>query len=126
MWTYQQATGFLIAPNGARLVPAGYAGWGVGKNNPSLQSLEFVGPIPQGVYEAGEPEDSIRLGKFAIPLVPRAENEMYGRSGFFMHGDSLDNPGNASDGCIVQSYEHRVMFWDSTDHVLQVVSGILT
>lgn len=34
-------------------------------------------------------------------LTPYVENQMCGRDGFMIHGDSSAHPGEASDGCIV-------------------------
>ena len=36
-----------------------------------------------------------------MPLIPDPANQMHGRSGFFLHADSVGNPGSASEGCIV-------------------------
>ena len=56
-----------------------------------------------------------------LPLTPFKVNNMYGREGFFIHGDSIDNPGNASNGCIVLNRQWRVMIAQSADDVLVVV-----
>ena len=37
----------------------------------------------------------------AMPLIPDPANQMHGRSGFFIHADSIADPGSASEGCIV-------------------------
>ena len=36
-----------------------------------------------------------------MPLIPSPTNEMFGRSEFLIHGDSLEHPGAASEGCII-------------------------
>jgi hypothetical protein len=59
------------------------------------------GPLPTGSYTIGPAEDSVKLGPVAMPLVPDPANQMHGRSGFFIHADSVANPGTASEGCIV-------------------------
>lgn len=102
----------------------GYAGRGEGKNNPAMQSVKGVGPLPVGLYEACEPEDHPVVGKYAIRLIPHPDNEMYGRANFYIHGDSYSDPGNASHGCIVLPPKLRHDFWDSDDHQVRVVSGV--
>jgi hypothetical protein len=45
----------------------------------------------------------------------------YGRDGFMIHGDSIANPGTASEGCIVLRRNERQAIWESNDHVIEVV-----
>lgn len=105
MWTYEQRTGRLFR-DGVH-VGTGYSGHDKGKNDPDLQHVPRVGPIPVGFYEIGEPFDSSSHGPYVMRLNPHEENEMYGRDGFLMHGDSKLMPGTASLGCIVQSRDVR-------------------
>ena len=101
MWTYEQATGWLISPSGKRLVQ-GYSGHPPsGVNNPALQMVAKMGPLPRGFYTILPPVDSPEHGPDAMPLLPDQDNEMFGRSGFMIHGDSLQHPGYASLGCII-------------------------
>lgn len=129
MWVYQQASGELTNPDGA-FVAAGYAGGNCGKNpegrnNPDMQSVKDVGPLPCGKYFIGEPKDHPKLGPLAIPLTPDPSNEMFGRNAFYMHGDLIDGPaGSASDGCIVLPRNVREYIWTSADHELIVVARI--
>jgi hypothetical protein len=44
-WTYKQSTGELDH-NGAA-IGAGYSGHGAGLNNPAMQNVHDVGPIPR-------------------------------------------------------------------------------
>lgn len=121
MWTYEQSTGRLS--HDGTIVGTGYSGAGDGKNNPSMQNVVGVGPIPCGLYVIGEPFNSTDHGPFAMHLYPDAENEMFGREGFLMHGDSIQHPGNASEGCIIMPREVRTQVWDSGDRALTVISG---
>jgi len=121
MWTYEQSTGWLIAPDGSR-VSQGYSGAGEGKNNPAMQNVPDEGPIPQGRYTIGEPHDSAMHGPFVMTLTPFADDEMFGRAGFLMHGDSIPHPGTASEGCIIQPRAVRERVWASGDHELEVVA----
>lgn len=124
MWVYEQSSGYLYSPSGHKMEPAGYAGNGPGLNNPEMESVRDTGPLPSGVYDMDAPLDHSQLGPFAIPLIPRAENEMYGRNGFYMHGDEVAHAGEhlASDGCIIQTRAIRQAAWLSLDHVLTVVA----
>lgn len=122
-WIYLQATGKLSPLNGA-VIAAGYSGSGSGKNNPFAQDQVNVGPIPQGRYAIGAPFDSKTHGPFAMPLSPAKSNQMYGRAGFLMHGDSLEAPGCASRGCIIMPRATREAVWNSGDRTLDVISGV--
>lgn len=121
MWTYNQANGNL-SRNGA-VAGIGYSGAEPdGKNNPSLQASHNVGPIPQGKYTIeGPPFSSSRHGPFVLRLEPDEGNEMFGRSGFLMHGDNIEHPGTASEGCIIMPRAVRETVWKSGDIELQVV-----
>lgn len=124
-WTYEQATGRLLDPQGER-VATGYAGGNCGKNpegknNPDLQAMSCIGPLPVGRYTVGEPIDHAHLGPYALPLTPDEANEMFGRSAFYVHGDSRSTPGAASQGCIILPRAVRVQVWVSGDHALEVV-----
>ena len=89
------------------MLPMGYSGFETdraeGKNNPELEKVEDVGPIPVGTYRIGSPRDTLTHGPFVLPLKPDPGNEMFGRSAFLIHGDSVVDPGTASRGCIIMS-----------------------
>ena len=121
-WTYKQLSGWLLDKSG-KLVGIGYSGSPAGKNNPSMQEVSCVGPIPCGLYTIEQPINSPTHGPFAMPLVPDPINEMYGRSAFLIHGDSLEHPGVASEGCIILNRTFREAIWSSGDHRLAVISG---
>ena len=107
-----------------RLVGMGYSGHEEGKNNPAMQNIPQVGPIPCGGYTINAPFDSATHGPYCLRLEPDTTNEMFGRSGFLMHGDSVVHRGMASLGCIIQLHDVRQQVWKSNDHRLRVVSGI--
>ena|SRR5271170_7328048 len=123
MWSYAQKSGALYNPDG-NIVAFGYAGKGLGKNNSAMQNIEGVGPLPCGIYAIGKPIDDAVVGKFALPLIPDPENEMFGRSAFFMHGENPAHPGQSSDGCIVQIFAIREKISLSPDQKLQVIPGL--
>jgi hypothetical protein len=47
---------------------------------------------------------------------------MFGRFGFFIHGDSILNPGWASDGCVILGRMVRQRIAASGDPLLEVVA----
>ena len=67
MWTYDQSSGELRDGTG-KLVSRGYSGHGRGKNNPSLQGVKGVGPIPRGRWKMQSIYDSANVGPRAITL----------------------------------------------------------
>jgi hypothetical protein len=85
----------------------GYSGFHEGKNNPDMEDVHDVGPIPRGDYAIGAPFDSPTHGPLAIPLTPLSRTQTFGRSGFLMHGDSIEHPGEASHGCIIMPHYVR-------------------
>ena len=124
MWTWNQANGNLS--HGGDLVGTGYAGGDKGArpdgvNNPALESVHNVGPIPRGMYAIGDFIDHPTVGKFAAPLTPSPENEMFGRGGFYLHGDNPEMNQSASDGCPVAPHSVRVAVAESGDAELEVV-----
>lgn len=119
MWTYHQESGRLL--HDGAMVATGYSGAGAGKNNPAMQSAHNVGPIPIGKYTIGPPCDTDTHGPYVLRLTPNASNDMCGRAGFLMHGDSVAHPGTASQGCIIQARSVREWVWNSGDRDLEVV-----
>ena len=122
MWVYEQVSGKLFARCGA-LLAQGYSGNGVGKNNPSMQAIKGVGPIPIGTYTIQAPQDNTGHGPFAMRLTQDDTNQMFGRSGFMMHGDNIHAPGTASEGCIIMPRDARERVWNSGDNRLEVIYG---
>jgi hypothetical protein len=121
MWTYIQKSGELFEDG--RLLGSGYSGFGEGKNNPALQNVQDVGPIPCGDWEiVGPPFNHEALGPYVLILQPKRGTETFGRSEFRMHGDSIAHPGEASHGCIIQGHFVRVKVWLSGDRDLQVIA----
>ena len=98
---YEQATGRLLEDDG-KVIGIGWAGHLQGRNNPAMQDVKGVGPLPKGKYMVGDPEDGTHLGPLAFPLTPDPANEMFGRNAFFIHGASAEHPALSSDGCIIQ------------------------
>ena len=113
------------------LLAIGYSGGDCGAvpeavNNPAFQAEANVGPLPTGYYSIGAPQDTVTHGPYALPLIPNSLNQMFGRSGFLIHGDSVVKPGQraASEGCIILPKLVRQQIWESGDHDLQVVATL--
>jgi hypothetical protein len=120
MWTYSQKTGDLLR-NG-RIIATGYSGCDDGKNNPSMQAVHEVGPIPQGNWIiSGPPRNTERHGPYVLTLNPAIGTNAFGRSGFLMHGDSVTACGTASKGCVILPRNAREQIWNSGDRDLEVV-----
>lgn len=124
MWTYIQNSGQMFDPDG-KLIATGYAGGNEGVNpeginNHEMQDQKSIGPLPVGFYTFGDVVQQSQLGPFAIHLVPDATNNMYGRSGFFCHGDTTPS-GKASKGCIIMPRAVRNTIAASGDKQLAVV-----
>lgn len=123
MWTYCQSDGHVLDVTGKLLV-VGYSGFGSGRNNPSQQSVHDLGPIPVGIWTFSAPTDTVTHGPYVLALTPEPGTDTFGRSGFLVHGDSREHPGEASHGCIILPRFARERMWESGDHQLQVVSGV--
>ena len=105
MWTYSQSTG-EISRHG-KVCGTGYSGLGPDKNVAADQAVIGQGPIPQGAWIIGPAHNDPQLGQHVMALQPTLGTETLGRSGFFIHGDLLAHPGQASHGCIVLAFALR-------------------
>ena len=84
-WTYSQSTGIL---SHGEPLGKGYSGHGQGLNNPKLQMVHNLGPIPKGIWEIGMWFDDPHLGVCVAALRP-TDQDVFGRGGFFIHGDNF-------------------------------------
>jgi hypothetical protein len=100
----------------------GYAGHAAGLNNPAMQNVHDIGPLPRGRYKMTALVDSPHTGLATIIMDPDPANEMFGRSGFRIHGDNAAANHSASDGCIIAGHAaDRTQIWNSGDHDLEVL-----
>jgi hypothetical protein len=115
-WKFDQSSGELRY-NG-NLIGTGYSGKGVGKNNSTMQHIDFIGPIPTGEYTIGPAYASnTGLGPVVMNLDPINHNAL-GRTLFRIHGDN--STGSASEGCIIVSRAAREKVAASQDRILEV------
>ncbi len=116
-WKYDQSSGEL-SYNG-QVIGVGYAGFGIGKNNPEMEHMMDVGPIPKGEYHIGPAyKSSTGLGPLVMDLDPVGHNAL-GRTLFRIHGDNAT--GTASEGCIIMPRNAREKVATSADRTLEVV-----
>ncbi len=117
VWQYSQSTGELTQ-HGV-LVGTGYSGFGEGRNNPEMQNVPDLGPIPQGTYIIGKAYDHHHLGPCVMNLEPVFGTNTFGRSAFRLHGNNKTN--DASHGCIIMGPNVRHQVALSPDRKLAVV-----
>lgn len=115
---YSQSKGLYTFPDGS--TAPSYSGFGDGINNPAMEGIADVGPIPQGVYDHGAPlaVGPGHTGAYVIPLTPDAETRSRiiamgrGPDSFFNHGDTESDVELhlelASRGCIISGRTTRV------------------
>lgn len=118
-WTYQQSTGKLLDPVG-EWIGTGYSGHGSGLNNPAMEAVPEIGPIPTGTWLIGAAATLPILGRLVMPLSP-VDFDPHGRAGFFMHGDSAAMDHTASCGCIVIGPADRQQVAEGLDRRLEVI-----
>jgi len=113
----------MLAPDGS-LVGTGYAGHGSGLNNGALQDQAGLGPLPCGWYTIG-PLEAVHVTSEghtlydSCELIPDPENEMFGRSGFRLHGRKSSTDMDASNGCPVLDHAARMrVIGDSVKRLL--------
>ena len=112
--TYSQREGtFRIM--GSEQVLYGFSGRGVGRNQTAHEDEKGVGPIPRGIYSVTL-RDHARFKAPAFYLHPNDQNEMFGRSGFWIHG------GTESHGCIILQRAERITVRNKRVGKLIVVS----
>ena len=104
-WLYVQSTGQLFRPDGS-FCADGYSGRGADLDNPVAENVKNEGPIPVGIYALGTVDQE--KGPFTIHLKPDPGNQMFGRSGFLVHGDNKEVNHTASEGCVIMPRLARI------------------
>jgi Protein of unknown function (DUF2778) len=108
----------------------GYSGYEAGRNNPAMENVPDIGPLPRGFYivTACDPTEHPNLAPPIFRLTPDGWDAL-GRSGLMIHGDSIQHPGEASHGCLILGHSLRLAVdidvmharQDGTNSKLQVV-----
>jgi hypothetical protein len=121
MWTFDTKAGAILTPTKFPLGPA-YSGNGQGLNNPLMDGVPGVGPIPAGQWQIGEFFDDIGgKGPQVCHLTPAPGTDTLGRSGFMIHGDNQLMNHSASEGCIIAARFIRDAIAHSGDKIIEVV-----
>ncbi|MDD5222998.1 MAG: MopE-related protein [bacterium] len=129
---YSQSTGSLSCVDECKKVSLSalcYSGFMEGKNNPYMQDVKDVGPIPRGEWKINNAFQTIikRPGhviRNAIYLRPLANNDVWSTNrkkydSFYIHGDNQTHPGDSSTGCIICLLKVR-------QEIIQMGGGSLT
>lgn len=129
-WTYRINTHTLTSPTGQTYSGGIYSGaFGPNQNNAAscdLSGMVGVCPIRPGSWTGTMILNSDKTGPDTIILEPdkptAAALTALGHvpGSYRMHGDSIANPGHASEGCLIAPHEVRMAFWSSPDHELIV------
>lgn len=127
MFRYDQRTGWLLFERGplAGTKLTGYAGAPGSVNNPAHQHIRSKGPLPQGRYLVLETQHP-RFKSPCFRLAPEDGNEMFGRSGFYIHGDNRAGNRSASSGCIVIGPSGRLLIRNNLSGVGRGLQPVLT
>lgn len=118
-WVYQVKTARFYH-NGSYAFTARYAGAKGFYNDPSKECVADKGPLPRGTYHISAPFFHPHAKKYTMRLTPESSNHMCGRGGFLIYGDSISDPGGASNGCIILDLNYRIKIGTSNDHTLIV------
>lgn len=101
-----------------------YSGHGAGLNNPAMEALADIGPIPAGQWKIIRWDDHhADKGPIVAVLQPVGHNA-HGRTGFLVHGDNPLGNNSASHGCIIASLAIRQVMRESGETDLLVISGL--
>lgn len=99
MISYDQKTGTIEIDGASK--GWGYSGFGVGLNNPNMESVPDIGPIPAGQWKIDRWEDHHAEKGPQVAVLSPVGHTAHGRSGFLIHGDNVLVNHTASHGCII-------------------------
>ena len=102
---YDQRKGIIWYREGdeTKRLGKGYSGHPPYVNAQEAEALKARGPIPRGRYRVVLLGDLVRFGPMVLALTPLKGTELFGRSGFLIHGDNSYGNNSASHGCIILS-----------------------
>lgn len=106
MRVYDISTGKLYddTPRGLKFLARGSSGFEQAANDPTMCSVEDVGPLPPGAYAVGDQyDDPGGLGPGVMRLTPLGATDMHGRKPltFRIHGGKRAGPAESSHGCLI-------------------------
>lgn len=118
MLRYNSATGETVLDG--HFEGIGYSGFGEGKDNPAMEAVPNIGPIPRGHWKIGAPVTHPHLGPLAFPLTP-VGHDAHKRTEFFIHGANALHPNDSSHGCPILGRSIRERIRDDKETELDVV-----
>lgn len=122
-WLYVQESGEL-SKDGIIVDRNCYSGGGEGFNNPEMEMVADIGPIPCGDWTiSGPPYSDPLLGPYVLQIIPRSTTITFGRTGFRMHGKPKPpaDINSGSKGCICAEERTRSAVYQSGDYDLEVI-----
>jgi len=121
LWVYSQSSGIML--HDGIYFATGYSGIHEGLNNPNMQHVHSVGPIPRGLWVMGPDYHHPKLGACTMNLLPKPGTEVFGRTDFRIHADLRLFAGKhiASHGCIIHVKTERMRIAASHDRDLEVI-----
>lgn len=129
-FVFQISGGAFILRGGENcdvVLARGYSGAPGYVNEPFFVDRKGLGPIPVGLWHIEAPRTHARFGPVCFFLQAEKGTEIYGRSGFYIHGDNARGDGSASTGCIVLDRRTRDLiaaFWTAGVRRLHVHNGV--
>ena len=112
-WTYSQSTGEMVGPDGETM--QGYSGYGDGLNNPDMQDVENVGPIPRGEWDISDSYGKMRINLKALNVQGISNRDL---KSFEIHGDNPSLNYTASQGCIIINGIHNRRLFRQGDRLI--------
>jgi len=121
MWRYEQETGRLTTPWGSPC-GKGYSGHGDGLNNPKMERIAGVGPIPRGRYTICAAYADSHLGPYVMPLAPINGTNTFGRTGFLVSGEpvTVEDERERLGESVVLTFMARSVLYATSDRELEV------
>lgn len=98
-----------------------YSGHGEGLNNPAMEAVHNVGPIPAGRWHIQSWQDNYENKGSVVAILLPVGHDAHGRSGFLIHGPHADDHFDSSDGCIIAPHSVRQQMRDNGSSDLLVV-----
>ena len=137
--TFKITTGTITTDEGEVITDQAFAGNdsrpGVnpdhlqGRNNPEMCSVHKIGPLPCAATPDAEPCVYVFGAWGTVPglgqnvsCLTQISGETYGRDGFFMHGESAEDPMNSSEGCVCVPHDPRVAIKNMVPDTLTVIA----